>query len=107
MEQPTLAGGEIGEGEFGLARPDQLVLTADRPQECECRIVGRQQQMIAVVESRAQSGLEIGPAAAAGMTRELVDDDLASGTGKPYRGGESGQTGAHDMHRSPAHQTTP
>ena len=63
--------------------------------------------MIAVVNAEPQSRLKIGTAAAAGMARELMDDDLAPGPNEPYPRRKSGKTGTYDMHYCAAHHTTP
>ena len=63
--------------------------------------------MIAVVDREPKRRLEIGAAAAAGMGRKLMHDDLPASTHEADRCCEPGKTGAHDMHRSVRHQMMP
>ena len=59
--------------------------------------VAGQQQMIAVVDGEIGGGVEIGPAAAAGRLRGLVDVHPVIGVGQPDGGGEAGNAGADDV----------
>jgi hypothetical protein len=63
--------------------------------------------MIAVVDGESERRLEIGPAASTRVARQLVHDDIAPGARELDRSGETGETGADNMHGSACHQTTP
>jgi hypothetical protein len=58
---------------------NQLSLAADGFQECECRAIGREQKVIAIVDCEPERRLEIGAAAAASVACKLVQNDLAPG----------------------------
>ena len=63
--------------------------------------------MVAVVDIEPERRLEIGSATAARMARQLMHDDFAPGARQLDRSGETGETGADNMHGSACHQTTP
>ena len=86
MQNPLLVGRQVGKSEFRLIRSGKLPFAADRPQESERRLVGRQQEMIAVVDGQPKRRLEIRTAPSAGMTRELVHDDRATAVEASQRG---------------------
>ena len=89
VELPALAAGHIDEGKLRPLRSDQPRLGADRPGVGQRVAVARQQQMIAVVDHQIGRGVEIGPAAAAGGLRRLVDAARCNWhwpAGRPPRG---------------------
>ena len=59
--------------------------------------VAGQQQMVAVVDGEIGGGVEIRPAAAAGLLRGLVDVHPVTGVGQPHGRREAGHAGADDM----------
>ena len=59
--------------------------------------VAGQQQMVAVVDGEIGGRVEIGPAAATGLLRSLVDMHPVIGVGEPYGRREAGNAGADDM----------
>ena len=59
--------------------------------------IAGQQQMVAVVDGEVGCGVEIGPAAAAGLLRRLVDVHLIIRISQPYGRREAGHAGADDM----------
>ena len=88
-----------------MVRADELILAADAAQECQRRIIAGQQQMVAVVDLHSERRIEIGAAAAAGVGRGLVDDDLARHqSDQPQGGGEAGKAGADDMDAATSEQ---
>ena len=107
MEQPMFARRQVGEGELGFVGTGKLPFAANGLQERQGRLVGRQQQMIAVVDVETESRLEIRAAAAAGVARELMHDDGPAAAEAGHRGREPGETGAHDMNRAARHHTMP
>src|SRR5204863_4469146 len=66
------------------------------------RVAG-EQQMIAVIDAAAEFGIEKRPAAAAGMLAGFVERDAMSVGDQRHGGGETGDSGADDMH--PARRT--
>lgn len=59
--------------------------------------VARQQQVIAIVDGEVGRGIEIGPAAAAGLLRSLVHAHLEARVGKPHRGREARNPSADNV----------
>ena len=86
IELPALPGREVDERKLRALRPDQPGLGADRSRIGERVAVAREQQMIAVVDGQIGGGVEIGPAAAAGLLRRLVDMHLIIRVRQPNGG---------------------
>ena len=59
--------------------------------------VAREQQMIAVVDGEVGRGVEIGPAAATGLLRGLVDMHLVIRIGEPHGGRQARNSSADDV----------
>ena len=59
--------------------------------------VAGEQEMIAVIDGEIGRGIEIGPAAAAGLLRGLVDMHLVAGVGEPHRGRQARDSSADDV----------
>ena len=59
--------------------------------------VAGEQQMIAVVDGEVGGGVEIGPAAAAGLLRGLVDMHLVTGVGEPHGCRQARNSSADDV----------
>ena len=102
-----LARGQIGESKRGFIPSGELILAADGFEKAEGCVIGRQEEMIAVVDGEPKRRLEIGAAATAGLGRELMQDDLPASTHEAHRRCEPGKTRAHDVHRFVRHQMIP
>ena len=61
---PSARGGEVDEWNFGVRRPGQRVLRADQLQIGHRRMVARQQEMVAVVDHRAEKMVVVGASSA-------------------------------------------
>jgi hypothetical protein len=97
IELPALPGAEVDEGKLGALRPDQPRLGADRSRISERVAVAREQQVIAVVDGQVGGGVEIGPAAAAGLLRGLVDMHRKIRVRQPNGGREARNSSADDV----------
>jgi len=60
-------------------------------------MIGRQQQVIAVVDHHVERRVVIGPAAPPGLARRLVHDDGRSAIRQTDRGCEPGEPGPNDV----------
>ena len=80
-----------------MVRTNQPVRGADIAQISERGVVARKQEVIAVVDGHADSGVVIGAAAAAGKSRGLVHDDAAAALRQLERSGQPGKAGADDV----------
>jgi hypothetical protein len=69
---------------------DQAIRGADRFQIRERRMVGRQQQMIAIVDHHVELRVVIGAAAPARLSRRLVHSDVLAARGEADGGGKAG-----------------
>ena len=96
-QAPSLAGAQIQEWKTRRNRSHQLVGGADVREIAHGGSVAGQQQMVAVVDGAIEPGIEIGPAAAAGLAAGLVEDDGMPRPRQRYRHGKAGHAGADDV----------
>jgi hypothetical protein len=68
-------------------------------------VVGRQQQVIAVVDLHVERGIVVRAAAPARLPGRFVQDDRCARLGEPNGGRQPGETRADDVNRAP-HQIT-
>ena len=59
--------------------------------------------MVAVVDPASELGIEIGPAASAGMRGSFIQNDATTGLGECGRRREPGEACANNMHATRAH----
>ena len=97
VELPALSGRQIDERKLRALRPDQSRLGADRACVGHRVTIARQQQMIAVVDGEVGRRVEIGPAAAAGLLRGLVDMHLEIRIRQPDGGRKARNSSADDV----------
>ncbi len=80
--------------------PTSLSAGADRLEKGQRRMIGREQQVIAVVDHHVERRVMVGPAAPAGLAGGLVHDDVRALRRKTHRGGEPGKSGTDDVNRA-------
>ena len=96
-QRPALAGPVIEKRDRRRCHLQQRVAAADGVDIGECRVVGAEDDVAAVVDGAVEQRLEIGPAAAAGARRRLVEADAHAGARQAHRRREAGEPGADDM----------
>ncbi len=107
-QDPPLPGRHVDKRESRVLGAVDRAARADPLEIVERAAIAGEQQMVAVVETAAELGVEIGTAAPAGMAARLVEPHFSPGGGQGYRGREPGKPGADDMGpaaaRSAAHR---
>jgi hypothetical protein len=63
-------------------------------------MIGREQQVVAVVDHHVERRIMIRPAAAAGLAGGFVHDDARAVRRKAHRSGEPGKSGTDDVYRA-------
>ena len=84
----------------------QRTRAADRLDVAQRGVVAGEDEVVAVVDPRADLRIVIGAAAPARLPRRLVEDDAGPGFGREMGGRQPGETRPDHMHRS-AHQRKP
>ena len=78
----------------------QAIRAADFAQIAERGAIARQQKMIAVVDGHADESVVIGPAAAAGESGRLVNNDMLAAASELDRRGQAGEAGTDNVHNT-------
>ena len=98
-QRPPLARREIDECKVGRRRAGKPFRGTDRLEIGKRGMVGREQQVIAVVDHHVERRVMIGPAAPAGLAGGLVHHDACAARRKAHRRGKTGKSGTDDMDR--------
>jgi len=99
-QRPSLAAGEVHEREFGRRRTGKPPFGADGREIGERGVIGREQEVIAVIDHHVEGGIVVGAATPSGLAGSLVHGDVRPARRKPHRGGKPGQPGSDDVNGS-------
>ena len=95
--RPSLAACEIRKRELGSRRAGKPSSRSDRIEIGQCGMIGRQQQMIAIVDHHTEHGIVVGSASPPGLTGGLVHHHAGAARCQSHRRSPS-RPGPHSPH---------